>query len=37
MSDENRNRSGIDWKSWLLTAITDLKIGIILMILDKLF
>lgn len=42
MSNKNRKRpvnkkSEIDWKSWALGAITDLVIGIILMILDKLF
>ncbi len=40
MSNRNRRKpkekSGIDWKSWLLGAITDLVIGIILVILDKL-
>lgn len=42
MSNRNRNRkrinkkSEIDWKSWLLGAITDLVIGTILIILDKL-
>lgn len=42
MSNRNRRKPekkkpGIDWKSWLLGAITDLGIGIILLILDKLF
>lgn len=41
MSNRNRKhpekkKSDIDWKSWLLGAITDLTIGIILLILDKL-
>lgn len=41
MSNRNRKhpenkKSDIDWKSWLLGAITDLIIGIILLILDKL-
>lgn len=41
MSNRNRKRaknkkSEIDWKSWTLGAITDLAIGIILLILDKL-
>lgn len=33
---ENK-KSDIDWKSLLLGAITDLGVGIILLILDKLF
>lgn len=37
MSDENRNKPEIDWRDWLLRAITDLTIGIILMILNKIF
>ncbi len=41
MSNRNRRKpkmkkSEIDLKSWLLGAITDLIIGIILLILDKL-
>lgn len=41
MSNKNRKypekkKPDIDWKSWLLGAITDLIIGIILLILDKL-
>ena len=41
MSNKNRKhpekkKSDIDLKSWLLGAITDLVIGIILLILDKL-
>ena len=40
MSNRNRRKpkekSVIDWKSLLLGAITDLVIGIILLILDKL-
>ena len=41
MSNKNRKhpekkKSDIDLKSWLLGAITDLIIGIILLILDKL-
>lgn len=41
MSNKNRRypekkKSDIDWKSWTLSAITDLVIGIILLILDKL-
>lgn len=40
MSNRNRQKpkekSEIDLKSWLLGAITDLVIGIILLILDKL-
>lgn len=41
MSNRNRKhpekkKSDIDWKSWLLGVITDLTIGIILLILDKL-
>ncbi len=40
MSNRNRRKSKekseIDLKSWLLGAITDLAIGIILLILDKL-
>ena len=41
MSNRNRKhpekkKSDIDLKSWLLGAITDLTIGIILLILDKL-
>jgi hypothetical protein len=41
MSNKNRKypekkKSDIDLKSWLLGAITDLAIGIILLILDKL-
>lgn len=41
MSNRNRHKpkekSEIDAKSWALGAITDLVIGIILLILDKLF
>jgi hypothetical protein len=33
---EQKKKSDIDYKSWLLSAITDLTIGIILLILDKL-
>lgn len=38
MSNRKRpnKKSEIDWKSWTLGAITDLVIGIILIILDKL-
>ena len=41
MSNRNRKhpekkKSDIDWKGWVLGAITDLTIGIILLILDKL-
>ena len=41
MSNRNRRKpenkkSEIDWKSWTLGVITDLVIGIILLILDKL-
>lgn len=41
MSNRNRKKpikqkSEIDLKSWLLGAITDLVVGIILIILDKL-
>lgn len=41
MSNRNRKhskkkKSEIDWKSWTLGAITDLAVGIILLILDKL-
>jgi hypothetical protein len=31
-----KKKPDIDWKSWLLGAITDLTIGIILLILQKL-
>lgn len=31
-----KKKPDIDWKSWSLGAITDLIIGIILLILDKL-
>lgn len=34
---EQKKKPDIDWKSWLLGAITDLIIGIILLILDRLF
>lgn len=33
---KQKKKSDIDYKSWLLQAITDLIIGIILLILDKL-
>ncbi len=33
---EQKKKSDIDWKSCLLGAITDLIIGIILLILDRL-
>lgn len=33
---QNMKKSDIELKSWLLGAITDLIIGIILLILDKL-
>ena len=32
-----KKKPGIDLKSWLLGAITDLVVGIILLILDRLF
>lgn len=32
-----KKKSDIDLKSWLLGAITDLVVGIILLILDRLF
>jgi hypothetical protein len=42
MSNRNRHKTenkkpDINWKSWLLGVITDLIVGIILLILDKLF
>lgn len=36
MSKKQKKKSEIDIKSWLLGAITDLIVGIILLILDKL-
>lgn len=35
MSKHERKKSNIDFKSWLLGAITDLFVGIILLILDR--
>lgn len=39
MSNRNRKKqnkkSEINWKSWLLGAITDLTVGIILIIIDR--
>jgi hypothetical protein len=34
--DRQKKKSDINWKSWTLSAITDLIIGIILLILQKL-
>ena len=34
---DKKKKSEIDIKTWLVSAITDLFIGIILLILDKLF
>lgn len=36
MSKKNKKKSTVDWPTVIVTAIVDLTVGIILLVLDKL-